>query len=725
MNIHRNRVASFTEKYRTVLIITILLITTLSIYWRVLDYEFINYDDDVYVTANKYVQRGLTTENLKWMFTTTYANFWHPLTWFSFMLDYQLFGPKPGMFHFINLLFHVLNTLLLFFVLKLMTKNVWKSAVVAALFSLHPLHVESVAWISQRKDVLSTLFWILTMWGYYVYIKNPDIKRYFIGIFCFTLGLMAKPMLVTLPFVLFLLDFWPFSRVNLQPSSTKNFFSKNSRLFYEKVPYFAITFIFSVVTFIAQRSGENKQVFINFSFYTRVANAIVSYFRYIKKLILPFNLTLHYPLPGAPSIWLVLFSGALLITISAFAIIKAKKYPYLVVGWLWFLGTLVPVIGLVQVGLHAMADRYSYISLIGLFIIIAWGVPDLFAQWRYRNIGVSILAAMMFCFFTATTWVQISYWKNSITVFEHAIKVTDNNYVAYNNLANALVEEKRLDEAIYHYQEAIRLNPGDAQAINNLGYALAKMGKMNEAIHYYSKALQLFPDYPLALYNIGDALLSQGNIDEFVNRYSKAMGIKQDTFYTYKTLGDILFKKGKVNEAIILYYKALNSNPYSEEAHTNLGIALIRDGELAEAIPHFRKAANLNSNNLMTQENLKRILAIQDKMNHEIIITKNELNRFPNDPKLHLKLGYLYKNIGKKAKAITQFKKSISLDSSDSIIHFEIATLYAQQNNINESIRWLKKAITKGYNNWSHIKSHRDLAVVRKSSRYKELIGKH
>lgn len=717
-----NKIKSILIKYQTFLIAFLLFITTLFVYWQVTDYNFINFDDDVYVTANAHVQSGLTLENVRWAFTTTYANFWHPLTWLSFMLDYELFGLKPGGFHFSSLFFHILNSILLFWVVRMMTGKVWQSAFVAALFALHPLHVESVAWISQRKDVLSTLFWILTMWAYVLYVRKPTVIRYILPLFLYILGLMAKPMLVTLPFILILLDFWPLGRFNFEPPPGKNVFSSNLHLVWEKIPYFLITVIFSIITFYAQRSSDAPKAFVSFPLYTRVANALVSYFLYIKKTMLPFDLTLHYPHPGALPVWQAASAGVLLLGISIFAVLKARKIPYFIFGWFWFLGTLIPVIGLVQVGLHAMADRYTYISLTGLFIIFAWGFPDVLAKWRYQNIGLALLASIILCYFIAISWIQIGYWKNSLSVFEHAVQVTSNNYVAHNNLANALVTEDRADEAIPHYHEAIRLNPGDAQALNNLGFALAKTGHYEEAIENYGKALQLFPEYSKAHYNLGNALLAKGNLDGFIFHYATAMSIKPDSFEAYKTLGDILFKKGKIVEAIDLYYRALGIDPDSEETHTNLGIALIHKDELAQAIPHFKEAVVINPNNSKTQLNLKRVLIIQEKVKQQIVETNKQRELFPKNPDVYIKLGKLYKNIGEQEKAISQFKKSIALKSDNADIYYEIATLYARLNNINESIIWLKKSIQRGYDKWDIIQNDRDLDNIRQSSYYKELL---
>ncbi len=706
-------------KYPTVFIVLTLLITTIAVYWQISDYDFINFDDDVYVTTNSYVQSGLSIKNILWAFTTTFANFWHPLTWLSFMLDYQMFGLKPGMFHLSSLFIHLLNTFLLFWVFQKMTGKIWQSAVLSALFALHPLHVESVAWISQRKDLLSTLFWMLTMWGYLLYVKKKTVGRYAVPVLFYIMGLMAKPMLVTLPFVLLLLDVWPLGRFAFKTPPEKNLFSVNRGLIWEKIPYFIITIIFSIVTFYAQRSSDAPKAFVSYPLHARITNALVSYFLYIKKMIFPFDLTLHYPFPAVLPAWQAAGAGLLLVGISVFAVLKARKIPYFLFGWFWFLGTLVPVIGLVQVGLHAMADRYTYVPLIGLFVILVWGLPDMVSNLRYQKPVLAFLTLCILLFCSATTWIQTGYWKNSITVFEHAVNVTSDNYVAHNNLANALVTNGRSEDAISHYHEAIRINPGDAQARNNLGFALVKTGRIEEAIESYSEALRMFPGYSIARFNLGDAVLSQGDMDGFISHYTTALGLKPDSFEAYKTLGDILFKKEKLDEAIGLYYNALKIDPNSEETHTNLGIALVHKGQLARAIPHFKKAVLINADNPKTQSNLERVMVMQEKIKQQIHDTRNELALFPENPSLYVKLGRLYKSFGENEKAIIQFKKSIAIDPNNANMYYEIAALYAQLNNSAESINWLKKSIQKGYNTWDVISRDRDFNSIRNSSSFK------
>ena len=402
MNISKNK--PFILR-RDVLVCLFLIITTFAVYWQVHNHDFINLDDDLYITENDQVQKGLSRESVVWAFTTTHAANWHPLTWLSHMVDFQLYGLNPKGHHLTNVFFHLLNTLLLFFVLQRMTGALWRSGFVAALFALHPLHVESVAWVAERKDVLSTLFWLLTIWAYTWYVERPRRTRYLLTLLTFTLGLMAKPMLVTLPFVLLLLDYWPLGRFQVgqldtalsapgQASlSTRSVWSQTLRLIWEKAPFFALAAASSIVTFLVQKGGGAVRPWERFPITIRIANGLVSYVKYMGKMIWPSDLAVFYPHPGASlPIWQAVAAGLLLLSISIAAIRLAKNHPYLAVGWLWYLGTLVPIIGFVQVGGQALADRYTYVSLIGLFIIIAWGVSDIVAKWRYQRV-VFIIAA--------------------------------------------------------------------------------------------------------------------------------------------------------------------------------------------------------------------------------------------------------------------------------------------------------------------------------------------
>ena len=425
------------------LIISLLLITAILIaYWQVKDFDFICFDDKLYVTENHHVQAGLTVKGFTWAFTTFHASNWHPLTWLSHMTDCELYGLNPMGHHWTSLQFHIANTLLLFFILQYMTGALWRSAFVAALFAMHPLHVESIAWVAERKDVLSTFFGMLTLLAYCRYAKQPSLAGYLLIILFLSMGLMAKPMLVTFPFLFLLLDFWPLERLRSETVS---------RLILEKIPMLVPVVISSCLTFMAQQSSGAVKSLGSFSLTERIANAFISYVSYVYKAIWPHNLTAFYPHPGnSLPLWQV-FGAILLIGGASFLAIRSlKKYPYIAVGLFWYLGMLVPVIGLVQVGPQAMADRYTYIPMTGLFIIIAWGFSDLSTKWHYRKIVLTLFAVIILSVLAVSTFFQLGYWRNSVALFERAVSITENNYLAHNNLGAALLEKGKSDKAVLH-----------------------------------------------------------------------------------------------------------------------------------------------------------------------------------------------------------------------------------------------------------------------------------
>jgi len=519
-----------------ILICLFLVISTLAVYWQVRNYPFINYDSRTYITENHHVKSGVTLKSIAWSFTAMRASNWHPLTWLSHMLDSQLYGMNSGQHHLTNVLFHILNTLLLFFILKKMSGALWRSGFVAALFALHPLHVESVAWVAARKDVLSTFFWMLTLWSYVRYVERSNVIGYLLVFLFLSLGLMAKPMLVTLPFVLLLIDYWPLRR--FQPGdfthSQKRRF--NFGLIREKIPLFLLSVASSVITFMVQKSGGAVNSLDVIPFKSRIANAVVSFVGYIGKMIWPHNLAVFYPYPKSIPLWKVAGAGVLFVIVSAVVFRTKRTKPYLTVGWLWYIGTMVPVIGLVQVGLQAMADRYTYVPLIGLFIIVAWGIKDIASKWRYKRIGLSATIAITLAIIIMQARIQVTYWSNSINLFEHALDVTVNNSVAHANLAVALGERGKIDAAIRHCYEALRIKPDLVIPHLNLGVALREQGKLNEATEHFSTALHMKHDCVEAYYELGVTLERQGHFDAAFRHYSEALKIKPEFVKVHKKL---------------------------------------------------------------------------------------------------------------------------------------------------------------------------------------------
>lgn len=502
------------------LVSVFLIVATVAVFWQLTSYEFVGLDDSVYIIANPQLKAGLTGQNVLWAFTTDRVGMWIPLTWLSFMLDFELWDLDPGGYHLTNLLFHIANTLLLFLLLTRLTGALWRSAFVAALFAIHPLHVESVAWVTERKDVLSTMFWILSIWAYVSYVERSTHAKYLLALFTFTLGLMAKPVVVTLPCVLLLLDYWPLGRfqvdhsgvdgnVSSQPDISLSILrSRSLQLILEKIPFFGLAAAVSAVTFIFTQRLEGLETLEFLPMRFRIANALVSYVTYIGKMILPYDLAVPYPHPYMKLlIWKAAGAGLILVIISSVVMRATRRRPYLAVGWLWYLVTLVPNIGLVQTGRQAMADRFTYIPLIGLFIMVSWGVPELVKGWRQRRLALGVSVGVLLLGLMVCTWFQTRHWKNTIALFTHAVNVTTDNYVAHYSLGLALGREGKIEESMKHSYEALRIKPDYAEAHNNLGVALAKQGRVKEAVEHFSKALRINPDYDKARENLEKARL--------------------------------------------------------------------------------------------------------------------------------------------------------------------------------------------------------------------------
>jgi protein O-mannosyl-transferase len=509
-----------------------LAVLTWVVFGQLLQYDFINYDDPRYVYENTNITNGLTIGGIAWAFTHIHSMNWHPLTTISHMLDCQLYGLKPGAHHFTNVLLHSIVAILLFLVLQQMTggpsqtDSIWRSAFVAAVFAIHPLRVESVAWIAERKDVLSGVFFMLTLLTYIRYVRVPSIGHYLTVIFMFALGLMCKPMLVTLPFVLLVLDYWPLKRVRTQNSEARS--QRNLlALVVEKLPLVALSVVSSVVTFAAQRGavGWTEQLPV----LARINNAVVTYAAYMWQMLWPVKLAVFYPHPESRlPLWEIILCLLLLIGITAAAVVLRKARPYFITGWLWYVGMLVPVIGLVQVGWQGRADRYTYLPQIGLYIAITWGIADVTAAWRWQREILTAGTAIVVALLSWPASVQTSYWRDSETLFTHALAVTSNNDVAENNLGIVYLQKGRLDAAISLLQAAVDLRADNSPAQENLAKALLQKGQVSEALLHYRKLLELQPDN-MEVHNIvGTVLIQQGRISEAVEEWQKVLLIQPD-----------------------------------------------------------------------------------------------------------------------------------------------------------------------------------------------------
>ena len=548
-----------------VIICIFLIVATFCVYSQVQDHEFVNFDDDRLVTESSLVQAGLTNENIIRVFTTTHFGGWQPITSISYMLDYQLYGLSPKGYLLTNLFFHIANSLLLFLIFFRMTGAIWQSAFVAVVFALHPLNVESVAWVAERKNVLSNFFLLLTLWAYTRYAEKPTTKRYSLVFLLFAFGLMSKSMLVTLPFVLLLLDYWPLERFELgrrewefKIAQKDRYFSDEksiSKLVLEKFPFLILSALCSIMTLTLFKKADTGESVAQdpVSILTVLTNVMISYFEYLWKMLWPKGLAILYAHPGNTlAVWKGVLCGIALLAITTISIKLIRKAPYFVVGWFWYLGTLIPVIGFITLGHHLIADRYAYLPLIGIFVIIAWGVPELLKKWRYRKNVLKASAGILILTLMLITWIQVSHWKSSITVFEHAIKVTDKKYpgfsVVHNNLGIALRAEQKKEEAITHYKMAIELKPSYAEAHNNLGIVLVAEQKKEEAITHYKMAIELKPDFAEAHYHLGNTLVQTGEIKEAVGHYRETLRLKPNFVLAQKSLEKALLLAGKMGK---------------------------------------------------------------------------------------------------------------------------------------------------------------------------------
>ena len=553
--------------------ICILLIAlTLCLYWPVHNYDFIRFDEEQYVTNNPHVLAGLTRDGMIWSFGTLEAGFWHPLTWLSLMADSDLYGTNAGGYHWTNVLLHLANTLLLFLVLSRMTGAVWRSGFVAALFALHPLHVESVAWVAQRKDVLSGFFWMLATGAYVLYAERPGTGRYLLVLLLLILGLMSKPMLVTLPFVFLLLDYWPLGR----------FRDSWQGPVLEKIPMIAVAALFAIISYVAEDRAGALPSLAKYSLMTRLSNAVVSYGLYLVKTVWPFQLAVFYPHPEVWPVWSVLGSGVFLLAVSLAAVYWLKKYPYLSVGWFWYLGVLVPVTGLIQVGSHSMADRYTYLPLIGIFVMMVWGGADIAMRLKLGKHTAALFGMASLILLMSAAHFQVQTWRDSKTLYGHALEATDKNYLAYSNLAAVYIDEGKIGLAQKNLQEAIKIKPHYPPAHYNLGVCLYEQGRLDEAVPHFEEAVLWNPSGANALFALGDTLLRKGDYRGAASRYREALSLM----------------------------------PHNADAHNNLGIALMGLGRSREAAFHFREALLYDPAQKSAKANLDKISKIVNTFVH-------------------------------------------------------------------------------------------------------------
>jgi len=757
------------------LISILIIISTIAIYWQVKDYEFINFDDDVNIYENLHIQKDITLKNIKWAFTAVYWSTWQPLVWLTYMADYNLHGLDPGWHHLTNLFLHIANALLLFITLRTMTGVLFRSAFIALIFALHPIHIESVAWITERRDVLSAFFWILTTFSYVRYTRSQRLIKYIPVFFFMCFGLMAKQMLVTLPFTLLLLDFWPLGRVNDNTlkritqkhhpgiitflSNLQTFIRNNKHLLLEKIPLFMLSILSCFVAYYVQKTGGAVKSLSQFPIDIRLSNALISYLQYIAKMLWPFNLAVFYPHPGTLSASKTILSFLIIASCTLIAIHTLKKYSWFAVGWFWYLGTLVPVIGIIQIGSHALADRFVYIPFIGIYIILAWGIHFLLSNWNKKKLGIAILSTCFFSILIVVSWKQTSYWRNSASIFNHALNTTENNYIAHNNFGLALENQGDILNAIEHFKKSVSIKPNYVIALNNLGVALENIGKPEEAIVHYKKAIQINPKYPDPYINLAFILFHKKQYSEAIKRCYKALTINPKSLKAHIIIANSIAQKGNKKIAEHLYKKALQMNPGSPIAHNHMGSFLLEQNKIEKAISHFQSALKIDPNNLKYKVNLISVMRINKNINTQIDNVLSAIKKQPDNPDLHNKLGNLYRKRGESKKAseifqqilsahkdyipailslaslyaeneeyedsITYFKKAITIQPENNTFFYNIACLYAKENKTMNAILWLKKAIDMGYNNWKLIKEDKDLENIRTSPKYIELIDEY
>ena len=719
-------VSGNSEKILSLVICLGLALVVGVVFGQTLGYEFVNYDDAVYVYENAQVSQGLSLRGIEWAFTYGNIGHWHPLTWLSHMLDCQFYGLNPGGHRLTNILLHTATTILLFLVLRRMTGFLWRSAFVAAVFAIHPLRVESVAWVAERKDVLSAFFFMLTLWAYVRYVRRPpSMIRYGVVVLFFALGLLSKNMLVTMPFVLLLLDYWPLNRLSgFTPQVLL-------RRVAEKIPLFVLTVGSCVATALVP---EKVSAGDSLSFALRMENAVVSYVTYLWQMLHPLGLACVYPNPvNYLPIWQVAGALGLLLAISGVAWAFRQTHPCLVVGWLWYLGMMIPVIGIVQISYYAHADRYTYLPQIGLYLLLTWVMADLCAGCHHRRVvlgGLStvILAALICCAHT-----QASYWRNDETLWTHTLACTSGNTVGEIYLGNALCQKGKVDEAIVHYQRALQIEPNsvkahivlgnallqkgnvdeaipfyqkalqiepeNSEAHNNLGNALLQKGNLNEAITQFQKALQVKPDYADACYNLGNALLQKGNLNEAIAQFQKALQIKPDYADACYNLGNALLQKGNVDKAISYYQKALQIEPKSVKAHINLGNAMFQKGNADEAIPHYQTALQIKPENSEAHNNLGNALLQKGKVDEAIVHYQKALQIKPDNVEVQKNLAWVLATCpqaslrnGNKAVELAQRANQLTGDGNPVFLG-TLAAAYAEAGRFPEAVATAQRAL--------------------------------
>jgi tetratricopeptide (TPR) repeat protein len=678
----------------------VLAAITLAVYWPVAGYECLNYDDPVYFSSNYSVQTGLSWKTVKWSFTTLDAGFWQPLTWLSYMLDVELFGRGSRGPHTTNLLLHATNTVLLFFLLKRLTGLVWQSAMVAALFALHPLHVEPVAWVSSRKDLLSTFSGLIALGFYVRYASTPSLRDnhspstsglYWMALLFFAASLMSKSMLVTLPFVMLLLDYWPLQRFTIVASKSRP--SVVWKLAREKLPFVVLALLSTWLTVHAEKSAGAISSLEDFPALTRIANGAVSCSGYIWQTFWPAGLAVHYPYPKSFSVWQVTGSFLILLAITAYAVWESSRRSWLVVGWLWYLVTLLPVSGLVQIGNQAHADRYTYVPLIGLFIIVVWGANEVFRFLKPNKAVIVAIAVPVLVACAVRTASQLNHWQNSETLFQHTLAVTKNNVAVRCNLGIYLVANGRVEEGIDHLRKAVQADPHDGVSLSNLGAAVATKGSLDEAKDYCLKAVDTKPDCAEFLGALGSVLALRKEYDEAVARFEAALRLKPKYVAGRVSFGKVLALQQRYEEAISQYTEALRLSPGNPEAHFNLGLALAVSGNSEGAMQHYSEALRCRPDYVEAHNKLADSLLMAKHVDEAGLHYRQSLRLNPAQPAVRFNLGNVLALQKNYEGAIAQFTEAVRLAPDHAPAHKNLGLALARLGRRDEAIAYLAEAL--------------------------------
>jgi tetratricopeptide (TPR) repeat protein len=728
-------IASEMNKKYTYLIIVLLILASLLAFGRIQGNDFVNFDDNLFITDNAVIQSGFNAESIKWAFTTAYMSYWHPLTWLSIMLDWRLFGANASGHHLVSLLWHIGSAILLFLFLSKTTGSLWPSAFAAAFFALHPLRVESVAWAGERKDVLSVFFGMATIYAYSFYAEKPKLSKYFLSLILFVLALMSKPMMVTLPCVLFLLDYWPLNRLqkvltlqsvtisvakgtdkgkseNLKAASSADKKIVNpfpsgrqlvGKLLWEKVPFFSLALALIIALIVMQKSFGGMASLEIFPFSVRIKNAIISYVAYLEKTFWPVDLAVFYPYQFSLTIWQVVGAAMLLLAISTIVICLARKAPFLVVGWFLYLGVLFPVIGITQAGDQAMADRYSYFPSVGIAIMVTWGVAYLMPKEKLRNMILIPVAVIILAILTFLTWQQCGYWKNSSTLFNHVLKATKANYLAHHNFATSLVAEGKMDEAISHYYKSIELNPILTLPHTNLARALVAQGRIDAAI----AAIKLNPNQENAHSILGLLLAAEGKKlaaegkklaaqtmnEEAIKLNLAAIRINPDNAETHLNLGAILAAQERNEEAIVHYLAAIKINPKYDDAYYNLANLYIKQRKIEEAIDNYLKAIQINPDHVDAHCNLADVFVKQNKLDQAIEHFREAVRISPYSFTALNNLGVNLEKQLRHEEAIKYYRRAVKILPENPGIYFNLGVALGNKGDLREAAENFRQAV--------------------------------